>query len=234
MEILVFEDSQENISVAKQAAEGYKQHNFVFVSKAREAMAKLQSGDVNGLVTDFFAPIEPEMENEWAKYLNPFRVYLKYISYDDHKGDAGYLNDWLKDRSVWLRVIEDIDDPDFYFYVLHYKVEEVSNILGEIMRNGDPYLKEFHGYGGALMLEAQKQNIPSVLLTDMHRHGTETNPMNGMLLLTPLVDAGITTHGEIQSVKGPHILLSSGRDGKSKTDPKRWEEAIDLLLSQAK
>jgi hypothetical protein len=231
MEILIFDDTIENIEAAKVAAAGKPEHGFSFETSAKSALTKLQSGKVEGLITDFFAPVDPEMEEAWQRYLDPLKVYARITNFRT-KATQDYTN--REEIDLYRQVAEVLQDEGFYrLYTFHRDIWEEFN---DIINDSNSYLKEFHGYGGALMLEAQRLQIPSVLVTDMHRHSLAIpgrNPMNGTALLTPLVAAGLCNYDEIRELQGNQILLSRGADGReAKSDPKVWDLAIQMLVAQ--
>ncbi len=226
MEILVFDDTIENINAAKVAAAANLEHSFTFETSARAALTKLETGEAEGLITDFFAPVDPEMERYWQEYLNPLKIYLKYHESNPDRDLPGFFDKWREERDEWERIMKAMGDMEVWEYIRN---DDPKAQFLEIINNEHPFLQEFRGYGGYLMIKAQELVIPSVLVSDIHWHGWKGNPMNGTILLTPLVSA--CTYTEISDVyRKMHI--SSGRTRSSKIDPTYWDEAIQKLLAQ--
>lgn len=237
MRILIVDDNAENLDAAKQAAAGCSEHEFQFVSSAKQALDLFTDSD--GIITDLFFPDEGHkdgslLDKRFSAYRRSFqfnddveKVYRRYYQ------GQGRIGDERGDRAVGdlLSLCEDggyililRKDPSLYFQSL----EDKSRLL------------EFP-YGAAIVLESRAQGKRVCLVSDIHHHaGSITRGIakyvDGMLLLSPLVAAGIISYENARrdGEEGNTYLGSDGiwQAGKGKTDPAVWAEAIKRVLSQ--
>ena len=235
MKILLFEDNQGNMDVAQRVMSKHSVHDFTFCSKGNDALEAFVRSD--GLISDFFCPAEDgEIERLYQElYFNPLLDALGGITgFSTPKTEQGkeikeFINSLLSKRLIWG------SSDGVQRFCMHIK--EFFTEYG----NGPPrndYLHQNRGYGGVLMLQAYEQNKPCVLFSDLHSHGLEYskgNPINGMVMLAPLMAKGIFTpeqlkeyHGE----QGSRLIGSSGYCKVGKESPEQWELAYQKLISQ--
>ena len=106
MKILLFEDNPENMNVAQQAMSAHQEHEFTFSTKAGDALEALVGSD--GLITDFFAPVEDGRIEELYQelYFNPLLDALAAtVSYSMPETDRGkeielFINGLLQDKFI--------------------------------------------------------------------------------------------------------------------------------------
>ncbi len=238
MHILIFDDTQANIAAAKEAGKVHPEHEFVFCTTATEALAKLEEGKIDGLISDFFAPIEQgKVEELWQEYLRPLGLYYRFYN---HVNTAEDLKEWRrtfgpKDLSTFGSIFE----PSLHL-APSYSVRggktpvawHIEQVLGE---NSHELLSREHGYGGCLMQLAIQSGIPSVLVTNLHRHGLPVEEGGVSLgyfgVLAPLM-AKISPIAEFDEEVDWNLIWNRIFESQAKDQPETWEKAIQKLEAQ--
>jgi hypothetical protein len=130
----------------------------------------------------------------------------------------------------------DWGDVEQIFWILNEKTDlrTATDICEKIQRRYS--VTEEFGYGGLVMLEANKLGKPMVLLTSLRRHvGTDRTSTAGSLFgpaaFSPLVDAGLMTGREIMDdfiIPNPRALVDA-----DKTRDEAWKKALEYARKQA-
>jgi hypothetical protein len=251
MKILVVDDTKENLKTAKLASENFSEHEFTFLSSAKEAASVLSGFDA--VITDLFFPREIK-RGETSQLKDWYKIYCSNVNkgaifeqvcegYSSYKNNRVYADLSLEDtrsflrngtiRKILERMIRESDDPKYL----------------ETLRSLPP--AQFP-YGGAIMLFAKDLGKKLCLVSDIHRHRMRMNDaassIDAIILLMPLVSAGILTVKQVGK-DGTHSYddreenweecpTYMGMDaishyGKSKTEVSVWEEAIKRIVSQS-
>ena len=233
MKILLFEDNPENMNVAQQAMSTHQEHEFTFSTKAGAALESLAGSD--GLITDFFAPVEDGRIEEVYQdlYFNSLLDALDgIVSFSTPKSEQGKELKGFINNLLYV--------GGFFSNDIHRLYDQIETFFAS-SRGRPPekdYLQTNRGYGGVLMMQAYEQGKPCVLFSDLHRHALETsmgNPINGMVMLAPLMEKGIFTPEQLNAHttdQGSYLISSAGYCKKGKDSPEQWELAYQKLMSQ--
>lgn len=246
MNILIVDDTAENLEAAKQAAANFTEHKFRFMNSAKEAAAAIS--EVDAIITDLFFPDEGHEDDGVlaALYLD-YRCGVSYGQafdqvekeyYGGNQRQANWkLNDvlGLLEDGTMQKAIENLVE---FFEGRGYLRDQESAKKHRARLQSLP-TPQFP-YGGALMLCAKELGKRHCLVSDIHRHAGSyedvSDAIDGMILLLPLIEKGVVSVKQA-TADGKGSLTYLGSDeirqaGKRKSDPAVWAEAIRRTLKQ--
>jgi len=249
MKIIITDDSAANLKAAKNAAERFPEHEFVFTNNASKALDLIASADA--IITDLFFPEEDHsagtpLGDVYGKYCGKLQkdsTYLKVLR-EYYCGDSQRAEQKLK-YAIGMAM----DGTNkVALEGLVRSCEERGNYSGlegyrERLKNLSP--AQFP-YGGAVMLMAHRLRKKLCLVSDIHRHAgsyqDNAGSVDGMLLLLPLISKGIVSvrkvtydgEGSLKYMGSDELSSAIGGspDGILKERPEVWVEAIRRVIAQ--
>lgn len=236
MKLLIVDDDQKNIEAAMQAAKRFPEHEFKFLTSPSQALREM--GDADYIITDLFFP--PNKEEELACEYRLYRSKVADSPAFDEVVREYYQGDWDRATTKLLDTLEVMRDG-----TIRGPLERLIQTLEthgrdatdkrQILENLPP--KQFP-YGGVLMLRARALGKSCVLITDLHRHATNytdsASATNGMILLLPLMEAGIITIKNAMEDGAGSMTYVGGHDlvEGTKENPDSWAKAIKKAIAQ--
>lgn len=175
MRILVVDDTHANIEAAKVASQNFPQHEFVFMTSAKEAFNKIQ--DFDAVITDLFFPEKPSEEM--------MEIYERLQSV--------YSED---NRSV-KRLIE-VEDFLIKDVSLSDRLARNLSYVRDGSKHGFPL-------GLAIMIKAQDVYKKECLISSLGDSHNNHGGVDAVIILLPLVNRGILsvkTRGNICKYEG--------------------------------
>lgn len=222
MKILIVEDNKENMKAAEEAVKKFKLHDFEFSLFAKTAFKKIE--EVEGVITDLFFKEEKIAD------------YDKFVSVVEKARNTKTIRNMLEEKYYNNKSYcgEVLNDGD---YRIAKKIDAAFDKAIMLLKNGT-HREEF-ALGGCLMIKAKQLEIKSCLVSTIHHHscnmGEESAFGDGVIILIPLIEAGIIT---VDDATGDGYLSNNYIGGDTvcslgkKNNPKTWEKAIERLIKQ--
>lgn len=239
MKIIIVDDTQENLDAARIASSKFPDHQFLLVGNASEAAAEL--ANVDGIITDLFFPQEEgyRSDSHYMAYMSrmttesPVFKEVVDVYYDGWFRQAEEKLDdvlgLLKDGTIRVAVERLI--ALFERRGSQSSAQEYRELLKNLP---DPQFP----YGAGLMLKAKNLGKRCCLVTYLHRHAggykDAVGALDGMILLFPLIEAGILTVKQAKHDGYDSLTYLGGASiwSYGKESPYVWAEAIRLLEMQ--
>jgi len=212
-----------------------------YFQKASEALKEMQRFDA--VVTDFlFKGRDDDAHIQYSAYLDgiqnsilAFReVVRNYYKCNLYKAEARQKEalDTLRTGRISKMSIRNL--MEFYSEDSEFDREQRSKY--EQLSANLPNVEPEFAYGGPVMIEAQNQGKPSVLVTNLHRHAGQfdsvANSIDGVVALLPLIEREIiSVWGAINDMDTRY----AGEDyrGRAKSSPKTWEYVLAKVVMQS-